>query len=83
MEVSNLHWVEGGERREIAVDIDGEETIIPMEQKPTLIENGYVFLGADFEDKLPEFKFNEEITLRGFVQDLELALSYVSLMRES
>lgn len=75
-----MRWVKGKDRPELAVDIDGEETIIPAEQKPTLILNGYVFLGPDFEDKFPELSF-AKLTLRGFVKDADLVQEYVRLMR--
>jgi hypothetical protein len=81
MEVTNLRWVQGEERQEMAVDIDGIETLIPSEQKPTLIQNGYVFLGADFEDKIPEMPFGD-LVLKGFVKDDALAEEYVLLCQE-
>lgn len=82
MEIKNFRWVEGDDRLELAVHIDGEETIIPAEQKATLINNGYFFLGPKFENILPELVF-KKLTLRGFVQDSQLTQQYLEFMQTS
>jgi hypothetical protein len=68
MEITNIRYAFNEGYPELLLQIDGKEANIPLEQKPTTYENGLIFLGADFEETMPEIEL-EGTTLRGFTND--------------
>lgn len=63
----------------LKVTLDGQTTLIPIEQKPTLINNGIVFLGDVFEGKT-SVQF-EGMTFDGFTDDPNLFALYQRFRR--
>ncbi len=75
MEITNIRYALNKGYPELILQIDGKEANIPLEQKPTTYENGLIFLGAEFEETMPEIEF-EGTTLRGFTNDVEVLRVY-------
>lgn len=75
MEITNVRYALNQGYPELLLQIDGKEANIPLEQKPTIYENGLIFLGANFEEIMPEIEF-EGTALKGFTNDSEILRVY-------
>lgn len=86
MKITNPHYLIRNGRQLLRIEVDGVEAFLHTDVKPTLFANGYVFLGAQFEDIVPEIKLSAAdinkmskgrgnasvLTLKGFTQDPEV-----------
>jgi hypothetical protein len=64
----------------LALDIDGRAAHITSDQKPTLLSHGLVFLGPEWEDRLPERPFRNNL-LRGFTNDPRISALFAEFDR--
>jgi hypothetical protein len=70
------HTIAGGQHPELRVMVDGQPVVmVPDQQKRAILDAGYVYLGPDFEDRLPMVQFTvdgQTTELRGFTDNPEL-----------
>lgn len=72
----------------LLVDIDGETARLGTDQKLPLVEQGIIFLGPTFQERVPEIRLpaNEAegrapLTLRGFTRDERIVELYRAFRR--
>lgn len=75
MQITNPRYVQTGGYPILELDLDGRTARITLEQKPTLYQAGLIFLGADWEEAVPEIEF-QGTTLRGFTNDPAILTLY-------
>ena len=68
MKYTNVRWEYVQNYPVLKVNIDGQEAVIPWEQKTSLIIHGFVFIGDEFKGE--EYTFNfRDTELSGFTRD--------------
>jgi len=89
MRIEFRGYGEQDDRPYMLITINGQLARVFREQKPDLVEQGILFVGAEFEDVLPPIYLPADpeigrgpLTLRGFLQDPQLATRYRQFERE-
>ena len=84
--VTNVIWGTDQGRPRLYLELGGQPVHVPMEQKQSLLEVGLVFLGHDWEGRVPVLRYRSDpsnpITrLRGFTRDVEVLHRYQQFAR--
>lgn len=86
MAVTNVLGVhDRGLRAVLTLEWNGEPVAIHAEQKPSLVQAGLIYLGSQWESKVPPITWGTPpgtTVLRGFTRDREIHRLYRSFAEE-